>query len=148
MILYIQTKPSTSPLAIYLITDSPTDLIDPGRQLIVEIAVIMSMDEESERALEHCFKAAHKLFELHGIKAYVVPFNTWVTQYPRYSLMGLDLPITMINGEIIASGRAPSVDEIIEYILTQYRLPSTSQELNSVTNLQASRREFMTAATT
>jgi len=108
----------------------------------------MSIDEESERALEHCLRAAHKLFELHGIKAYVVPLNTWTAQYPRNFLTELDLPITMINGEVIASGRAPSVDEIVEHILTRYRLPGPGYEPNPTLQYQTSRREFAAAATT
>ena len=116
--------------------------------MTVEIAVIMSMDEESEKALEHCFRAAHKLLEFHGIKVYVVPINTWITQYPGYSLMELDLPITLINGEVIASGRAPSVDEIIKHILTQYRLPSASWISNLTLHSQTPQRGFTAAATT
>lgn len=116
--------------------------------MTVEIAVIMSMNEESEKALEHCFRAAHKLFEFHGIKAYVIPLNTWVTQYPGHSLTELDLPVTMINGEVVASGRAPSVDELIKHILTRYRLPSTNWRSNFALHDQTSQREFMAAATT
>ncbi len=91
--------------------------------MVVEITVIMSMDEESEEALEACYKAARELLRSYGIKAYVIPLNTWIST-PFEVLGSEDLPLVMINGDVLASGRAPTAREIINYVLTKYRLPN------------------------
>ncbi len=93
--------------------------------MVVEITVIMSMNEESEEALEACCRAARELLKSYGIKAYVIPLNTW-TSTPFGMLGNEDLPMVMINGEVLVAGRAPTVREIIDYVLTKYKLPNRS----------------------
>ncbi len=91
--------------------------------MVVEITVVMSMNEESEEALEACYEAARELLKSYGIKAYVIPLNTWVST-PFEAPGSEDLPLVMINGEVLAVGRAPTAREIMNYVLTRYRLPN------------------------
>jgi len=81
----------------------------------IEIIVVMGMDEESESALHNCWKAAEILLKDYGLEAYVVPVNMWIHDPIRLS--ELKLPKVIIEGRLIAEGKAPSVEEVIDAII-------------------------------
>jgi len=81
----------------------------------IEIMVIMGIDDESDSALRNCWRAAELLLKDYGLEIYVVPVSTWV--HDPIMLSEMKLPKVIIQGRLIAEGRAPSIEEIIDAII-------------------------------
>jgi len=79
------------------------------------IVVALFGDPESERALEVAREASYKALHSLGVKIVVRPIVTW--GIPICNVY----PITIVDGHVVAVGRAPRVDEILDRIKSPSR---------------------------
>ncbi|MEM1645947.1 MAG: hypothetical protein QXL96_08815 [Ignisphaera sp.] len=86
--------------------------------MIVEALAIIGFNSESENAVENLKKASEILRRKYGVKLVIVPYNTW---NDSISSSLKSLPIIYIGGRTAFIGRAPSVEEIVNYILKTTR---------------------------
>ncbi|MEM0371442.1 MAG: hypothetical protein QXD57_04865 [Ignisphaera sp.] len=82
--------------------------------MLIEIVAIIGLDPVSTNALENLQHAAEILKKEYGIKILIVPYNTW-SDTINSSIKSL--PIIVIGGSKAFTGYAPSVKEIIKYVL-------------------------------
>lgn len=82
--------------------------------MIIEALAIIGLDPESIYAIDNLRKAAEILRSRYGIKLVIVPFNIWSDSI---SAILNSIPIIFIGGVKVFSGYAPSVEEIVNYIV-------------------------------
>ncbi|MEM1541739.1 MAG: hypothetical protein QW101_03735 [Ignisphaera sp.] len=82
--------------------------------MLIEVLAIIGLDPVSTGALDNLQHAAEVLKKEYGIKIVIVPYNTWSD---TISSSIKSLPIIIIGGTKAFAGYAPSVKEIIEYVL-------------------------------
>ncbi len=77
-----------------------------------EIVVIARLgDPLGEQAIEVARRACVRALREHGLKAVVVPIISWEARTPSRG------PITIVNGRVVAFGRVPKVEEIMDALL-------------------------------
>lgn len=82
--------------------------------MLIEILAVIGLDSDSTLALENLRKASDLLRERYGIRLIIIPYNTWSDNL-NASLRSL--PTIFIGGVKAFSGRVPSVEEIVNFVL-------------------------------
>jgi len=85
--------------------------------LVSEIIVIARFgDADGEKAIEVAKRACSRALREYGMKVVVVPLISWSS-----SSLHTRSPIVLVNGRVIACGRVPSEDEVLEALLNPPR---------------------------
>lgn len=82
--------------------------------MLVEALAVVGLDPVSENALENLRKAAEVLRARYGIKLIIIPFNTWSESIDSALK---SLPMIFIGGYKAFSGYAPSVEDIVRFVI-------------------------------
>lgn len=82
--------------------------------MIVEALAVIGFNPESENAVENLKKASEILRKRYGVKLVIVPYNTWSDSVSSSLKF---LPVIYIGGRTAFIGRAPSVEEIVNYVV-------------------------------
>lgn len=82
--------------------------------MIIEVFAIVGLDPTSIHALENLQKAAEVLKGRYGVKLVIIPFNTWSNNLEAALR---SLPTIFIGGIKAFSGYAPSVGEVVDFVL-------------------------------
>ncbi len=83
----------------------------------VQVVLYLGFDEESEKALKLTWDVAQEILEEYGIWVEVIPFHIWI--HDPSGLFYPDLPRIEVNGKVMAIGRIPSREELIDIILSR-----------------------------
>ena len=81
----------------------------------VQVTIYLGFDDESDKALQTAWNVAKKLLEQKNIWVEIIPVHIWLTD--PIGLEIPDLPKILINGRTAFIGRAPSEEELIDYIM-------------------------------
>jgi len=84
--------------------------------VVREVIVIAKLgDPLGEQAIEVAKQACLQALREHGVKAVVVPMVSWSSSSLTRG------PITIVNGRVIAFGRVPRLEEVLEALLNPPR---------------------------
>jgi len=93
----------------------------------VQVTIYLGFDDESDKALQVAWSVAKKLLEHRNIWVEIIPVHIWLTD--PIGLEIPDLPKILVNGRTAFIGRAPSEEELIDYIMDRLgETPPTRQE--------------------
>ena len=81
-----------------------------------EITIYGSLDADTEEAIQNARRAAEKLREEYGIEVIVNASTIYWGQ--GVGLLSPATPVVYVNGRALAEGRIPTVDEIVEAVLS------------------------------
>ncbi len=81
----------------------------------VQVTIYLGFDDESDKALQTAWNVAKKLLEQKNIWVEIIPVHIWLTD--PIGLEIPDLPKILVNGRTAFIGRAPSEEELIDYIM-------------------------------
>lgn len=85
--------------------------------MVLEITVLVGLDEASESVIRNLYRASEVLLRRHRIKVVINPVNLWFD--PLSSSINM-LPVIFVNGVKVFCGYTPSVDEIVNFIVTRF----------------------------
>ncbi len=108
----------------------------------VQIVLYLGFDEESEKALKNVWNVAQEILEKYGVWVEVIPYHIWV--HDPTGIMFPDLPRIEINGRVMAIGKTPSKEELIDMILSRvYNRDSTPTDLVVIAATQRNDQTFI-----
>lgn len=94
----------------------------------IEVLAIIGLDPISTSALDN-LRSAAEVLRRYGIKMVVIPHNTWSDSI-NSSIRSL--PIILIGGVKAFSGYAPSVKEIVDYVLNHVKQARRRKEYDTL----------------
>ena len=94
--------------------------------MLVEAVALIGLDHTSSIALDNLKKASEELIRKHGIRLLIIPFNTWSNDVEAVIK---SLPTVIIGGIKAFSGYAPSVEEIVDFVIKYVKRSTGKKEL-------------------